>query len=154
MSWPSISIIEPVLRILNKKNNQGFVRVLQNLIKTRIELPKDAQHDFYSLAANDESPTGDSLKQTELWSEASVFVPAGESIARHTCQCLAPINNNNFLRIYYNIDGTEWDIFLPITLPSCLRCARHRNPHNLYIWRCNSKWASTFRMQISTCCHR
>lgn len=75
-----MSIIKPVLRVLNKKNNQGFVKVLQNLIKTRIELPKDAQHDFYSLAANDESPTGDALKQTELWSEASVFVPAGEYI--------------------------------------------------------------------------
>lgn len=80
MSWPSTSVIKPLLRRLNKKNNQGFVRVLQNLIKTRVALPKDAQHDFYSIAASDDSPDEDSLKQTELWSEASAFIPAGKQL--------------------------------------------------------------------------
>lgn len=73
-----ISIVKPLLQRLNSKNNLGFIRVFADLIKQRKALPKDAQHDFYSIAATDESASEDMLRQTELWSEASVFLPAGE----------------------------------------------------------------------------
>lgn len=78
VSWPILSISKPLLRTLNKKNNLGFLRVLENLVKKRKALPKNAQNDFYSIAPSDENAGEDTLKQTELWSEASVFLPAGK----------------------------------------------------------------------------
>lgn len=67
-----------MLRRVNKKDNLGFLRVLGDLVKKRKTLPKNAQNDFYSIAASDESAGEETLKQTELWSEASVFIPAGK----------------------------------------------------------------------------
>ncbi|KAJ4401317.1 hypothetical protein N0V82_010875 [Gnomoniopsis sp. IMI 355080] len=40
-------------------------------------LPRESQHDFYSIAAGDDIPTEESLGRSELWAEAVFILPAG-----------------------------------------------------------------------------
>lgn len=41
-------------------------------------LPKDAKHDFYSIAAGEVDLSENGLRRSELWAEAVFFLPAGE----------------------------------------------------------------------------
>ncbi|KAI1453478.1 cytochrome P450 [Annulohypoxylon moriforme] len=77
MAWPAFSMIWPILRRLNQKNAEAFTGALRRIIQGRMALPKDAKHDFYSIAASDVNPEYERLRQSELWAEASFILPAG-----------------------------------------------------------------------------
>jgi cytochrome P450 len=62
---------------LIKKNGIAFHACLKRIIGARMELPKNAKHDFYSMAVNDVGEGDEGLKKSELWAEAVFILPAG-----------------------------------------------------------------------------
>ena len=63
------------------------------IIGTRIALPRDAKHDFYSVAAteagkNNGKPTFENSR--DLWGEATFLVPAGKSAALVVVSIISP----------------------------------------------------------------
>lgn len=78
VSWPKLSMVWPLLRRLNKKNNLAFGNAVRTIIQGRMALPKDAKHDLYSIAADGGTLEGEGLARSELWAEAVFFLPAGE----------------------------------------------------------------------------
>lgn len=79
LTWPSVSLIWPIIKPLNKKNNDSFIQSIQEIIQSRMALDKDAKHDFYSIAAGD-LDTAEGLRSSELWAEANFILPAGEFV--------------------------------------------------------------------------
>ncbi|GAB1315322.1 hypothetical protein MFIFM68171_05532 [Madurella fahalii] len=78
MAWPLLGNTWPILRRLTRKNGRNFNNALQSIIKARMELPKEAKHDFYSIALNEKVGPGDEgLKRSEIWAEAVFILPAG-----------------------------------------------------------------------------
>ncbi|TVY75551.1 Cytochrome P450 monooxygenase apf7, partial [Lachnellula suecica] len=77
LSWPSIAKTWPVLKLLNKKGSLAFTTAIQGIIQKRMALPKDAKHDFYSIAAGEVDMSENGLRRSELWAEAVFFLPAG-----------------------------------------------------------------------------
>lgn len=67
----------PLLRRLNKKNGVAFSKSIQSIIQKRVALPRDAKHDFYSIAGGEVGDGVESLGRSELWAEAVFFIPAG-----------------------------------------------------------------------------
>lgn len=79
VTWPSVSLIWPIIKPLNRKNNESFIQSIQEIIQSRMALDKDAKHDFYSIAAGD-LDTAEGLRSSELWAEANFILPAGKFI--------------------------------------------------------------------------
>lgn len=78
VAWPLLGNSWPILRRLTRKNGRNFNDALQSIIKARMELPREAKHDFYSIALNEEVGPGDEgLKRSEIWAEAVFILPAG-----------------------------------------------------------------------------
>lgn len=83
----SLYFFWPVLRFLETPFNLGrgrhiligFYGSLKTMIGARMALPKDARHDFYSLASGSIGPGEPGLISKELWSEAVFFIGAGRS---------------------------------------------------------------------------
>ncbi|KAI1119779.1 cytochrome P450 [Nemania abortiva] len=70
--------LDSVLHLLSRSGRLGYLRALEHMISTRLSLEKDAKDDLYSSVAeyiNTDGP--DSIKLSELWSEAVFFFPAG-----------------------------------------------------------------------------
>ncbi len=66
----------------NKTKFDAFRALLMRIISTRVALPRDAKHDFYSVAVTEASkssgqPAPENTR--ELWGEATFLVPAGKS---------------------------------------------------------------------------
>lgn len=80
MQFPPLKnrVLDPVLHVLTRKGRKGYLKALERMISTRLAMDKDAKIDFYSFIA-DQIETGqpDSIRLTELWSEAVFFFPAG-----------------------------------------------------------------------------
>ncbi|KAK7738228.1 hypothetical protein SLS63_002562 [Diaporthe eres] len=80
MQFPGLKnrVLDPVLHALTRKGRIGYLKALERMISTRLAMDKDAKVDFYSFIA-DQIETGrpDSIRLTELWSEAVFFFPAG-----------------------------------------------------------------------------
>ncbi len=58
---------------------KSYLRLLQEMIKVRLKEEKHARYDLYShLADYVDSPDGESLSLSEIWSEALFFFPAGK----------------------------------------------------------------------------
>ncbi|KAL1858048.1 hypothetical protein Daus18300_010160 [Diaporthe australafricana] len=70
------AVVSLFISRLNKKDNRAFGQAVQGIIQSRMALGKDATHDFYSIVADDVN-TDEGLRQSELWSEAIFFLPAG-----------------------------------------------------------------------------
>jgi cytochrome P450 len=77
MAWPNMSLVWPLLRQLVKKSGRAFQTSIQRIIKARLALPKDAKHDFYSMAPTDVGDGDAALTKSELWAEAIFIIPAG-----------------------------------------------------------------------------
>ncbi|RYP06663.1 hypothetical protein DL765_009397 [Monosporascus sp. GIB2] len=70
--------LEPLAQIINLAKKNSYLRILQRMIKSRLEEEKNAKYDLYSLIADAvDSPSGDNIALSELWSEALFFFPAG-----------------------------------------------------------------------------
>jgi cytochrome P450 len=75
--WPRLRFLERVFDLLEGKDTlRGFYTSVQTMIRARMALPKDAKHDFYSLASGD-SPGEPGLISKDLWAEAVFFIAAG-----------------------------------------------------------------------------
>lgn len=79
VAWPSAALLWPIIKPLNRKNNESFIQSIQEIIQLRMALEKDAKHDFYSIAAGD-LDTAEGLQSSELWAEANFILPAGELV--------------------------------------------------------------------------
>ncbi|KAK8045625.1 hypothetical protein PG993_005649 [Apiospora rasikravindrae] len=77
MTWPVLSTTWPLLRRLNQKNGAVFQSVVRKIIAARMNLPRDAKHDFYSICADSTYSEEEGLGQSELWAEAVFILPAG-----------------------------------------------------------------------------
>ncbi|APA08633.1 hypothetical protein sscle_04g034030 [Sclerotinia sclerotiorum 1980 UF-70] len=83
VAWPTLSIIGlPKLVVWwNNAKFDAFRALLMRIINNRVALPRDAKHDFYSVASTEaknssvQLPTLENTK--ELWGEATFLVPAG-----------------------------------------------------------------------------
>ncbi|KAI1821155.1 cytochrome P450 [Xylaria intraflava] len=79
LHWPfirnlSISWAGPKpFRLLRLK----YLSLIEHAVTTRTKQDKDAQHDLYSVIADHlNSSEPDGIRETELWAEATVFLPA------------------------------------------------------------------------------
>lgn len=52
-------------------------RMIEGIIKDRLALEKGAKYDLYSIVADSIGTDKDSIRQTDLWSEALFFLTAG-----------------------------------------------------------------------------
>lgn len=77
MQFPALKnrVLDTVLHALTRKGRKGYLKALERMISTRLSMVKDARIDFYSFIA-DKIETGrpDSIRLTELWSEAVFFL--------------------------------------------------------------------------------
>ncbi|KAF2963726.1 hypothetical protein GQX73_g9841 [Xylaria multiplex] len=66
----------PFLTVFRRLRSQ-YLSLVQNIITSRIKEDKDAHHDLYSIVADhlDQSKPG-GIRQSELWAEATSFLPA------------------------------------------------------------------------------
>ncbi|KAJ4422556.1 hypothetical protein N0V82_002784 [Gnomoniopsis sp. IMI 355080] len=54
MNWPATAkILDPLIGWLGKKAYEDFRIAIQNMVETRMALPKDARHDLYKIALSD-----------------------------------------------------------------------------------------------------
>ncbi|ROW10974.1 hypothetical protein VMCG_00878 [Cytospora schulzeri] len=83
MNWPATSVIlDPLIRWLGRKRGADFRRSIQTMVRARMAMDKDAQHDLYSIALSDKAAevndeSDDGLRGSQLWSEAVFFITAG-----------------------------------------------------------------------------
>lgn len=80
MQFPALKnrFLDLALHTLTRKGRLGYLKALERMISTRLAMDKDAKIDFYSLIADQVETSGpDSIRLTELWSEAVFFFPAG-----------------------------------------------------------------------------
>ncbi|KAI0451401.1 cytochrome P450 [Xylaria acuta] len=91
VAWPMLSTIgmPKFVRWWKKATFDAFRTLLMRIINTRVALPRDAKHDFYSIASTDAvynsgGGSGDGQQQPAtaedtrtLWGEATFLVPAG-----------------------------------------------------------------------------
>ena len=121
----------PLLQKLNKKNGVVFTRAVQNIVQKRMAIPKDAKHDFYSIAAveGDVNPDAEGLRRSELWAEAVFFLPAGKSHSSFLAMFLCRIRRLEILE--YTLCGT----ITPRAKHVHISIARSQGPfpHSLFV---------------------
>ncbi|KAI4866858.1 cytochrome P450 [Hypoxylon rubiginosum] len=80
MQSPSLAMLrlEPIAQLINLMQKKSYLRLLQEMIKAGLKEEKHAKYDLYShLADYVDSPDGENLSLSEIWSEALFFFPAG-----------------------------------------------------------------------------
>lgn len=80
MQLPALKnrFLDNFLRVMTRKGRLGYLKALERMISTRLAMEKHAKVDFYSFIAEHVETGGpDSIRLTELWSEAVFFFPAG-----------------------------------------------------------------------------
>lgn len=86
MAWPALRHLNPAVSALSsaqsKKDLKGLYNSLRTMIGTRMALPKDAKHDFYSHVSGGVVPGEPGLEAKDLWSEAILIVGAGKRVPR------------------------------------------------------------------------
>lgn len=75
-TWSPLRAFDVVFNLYGgKRILDGFFRPVQKMIQTRMGLPKDAKHDFYSLVSGEGGESG--LISKDLWAEAVFLIAAG-----------------------------------------------------------------------------
>ncbi|KAF3024989.1 hypothetical protein E8E14_013965 [Neopestalotiopsis sp. 37M] len=81
MAWPSLALMHKIIEILpeSRRNFHAWRNALFGIISRRVDLPKHARHDIYSIVAEDfdadqEIPPHE---MGEVWGEATFIIPAG-----------------------------------------------------------------------------
>ncbi|TVY83920.1 Cytochrome P450 monooxygenase apf7 [Lachnellula suecica] len=59
-----------------RKLREKYLGLMENMMTSRMSLPKDAKHDLYSFVAEALDAKSDGLRQSELWGEANMFLSA------------------------------------------------------------------------------
>lgn len=73
--WLGVDIMFPNVFRLRMK----YYLLLKQIIKDRLAEGKDAREDLFSYVVDAKDPeTGTKIRMSELWSEATFFVPAGK----------------------------------------------------------------------------
>ncbi|KAK2615979.1 hypothetical protein N8I77_002700 [Diaporthe amygdali] len=76
--WSKLRFLEQIFNLGSGRHSLiGFYRSIMIMIKARMSLPKDAKHDFYSLASGNLSSGEQGLISKDLWAEAVFFIAAG-----------------------------------------------------------------------------
>ncbi|KAI1769883.1 cytochrome P450 [Hypoxylon cercidicola] len=77
--WPltrRFSIALAALKVFRKLRSQ-YLSLIEHIISSRTKQDKNAQHDLYSIVADElDSSEPDGIRESELWAEATVFLPA------------------------------------------------------------------------------
>lgn len=76
MNFPELKFFDPLAKTLAWKARQGYIKIVRSMIEARTALDKDAKFDFYSMAV-DHLQVGTSLRDSELWTEAFLYISAG-----------------------------------------------------------------------------
>lgn len=86
MNWPATAkVLDPLIAWLGKKACEDFRIAIQNMVESRMALPKDAKHDLYKVALSDKKGE-ETLLESELWAEAVFFITAGKYCPINPCQ--------------------------------------------------------------------
>ncbi|KAI0381178.1 cytochrome P450 [Hypomontagnella monticulosa] len=79
LHWPltrRFSIGLALLKVFRRLRSQ-YLSLLEHIISSRNKMDKNAQHDLYSIVADELDSSGpDGIRQSELWAEATLFLPA------------------------------------------------------------------------------
>ncbi|KAI1357251.1 cytochrome P450 [Xylaria arbuscula] len=85
--WASVFIHWPLTRRFSlglalltvfRRLRSQYLSLVQHIISSRIKQDKDAHHDLYSIVADHLDKSGsDGIRQSELWAEATTFLPTG-----------------------------------------------------------------------------
>lgn len=79
LHWPltrRFAIILATLKVFRRLRSK-YLSLVEHIITSRTKQDKNAQHDFYSIVADDlDSSESDSIREGELWAEATLFLPA------------------------------------------------------------------------------
>ncbi|RWA04932.1 hypothetical protein EKO27_g10173 [Xylaria grammica] len=71
-------VLDVALHLLSRPRRLGYLRALEHMISSRLGREKHEKNDLYSSVADYINADGpDSIKLSELWSEAVFFFPAG-----------------------------------------------------------------------------
>jgi cytochrome P450 len=68
-----ILMMLPLLKVREK-----YLRLVETMITSRSALPYDAKHDLYSFVGEAFASPSGGLRKSDLWSEANLFLAAGE----------------------------------------------------------------------------
>jgi cytochrome P450 len=87
-TWASnVSLQYPLIRKLHLgilmmlplfKLRENYLGLLETMIKSRTAQPNDAKHDLYSFVASAFTSEAGGLRNSDLWSEANLFLSAGQ----------------------------------------------------------------------------
>jgi cytochrome P450 len=87
-TWASnVSLQYPLIRKLHLgilmmlplfKLRENYLGLLETMINSRTALPNDAKHDLYSFVASAFASEAGGLRKSDLWSEANLFLSAGQ----------------------------------------------------------------------------
>ncbi|KAF4627990.1 hypothetical protein G7Y89_g10160 [Cudoniella acicularis] len=69
--WLAFVIASPLRKLRNK-----YLALMETMITSRTAQPKDAKHDLYSFVADALGAESSDLRQSDLWAEANLFLPA------------------------------------------------------------------------------
>ncbi|KAI1179968.1 cytochrome P450 [Nemania sp. FL0916] len=103
--WPltrQFSIGLALLTVFRRLRSQ-YLSLVQNMISSRIKQDKHAHHDLYSIVADhlDQSKP-DGIRQSELWAEATLFLPAAGDTTKTALASIFFYLSQN-LRCYNNL---------------------------------------------------
>ncbi|KAI0397596.1 cytochrome P450 [Xylariaceae sp. FL0594] len=80
MQYPLLATLrlELLFYVVNRMRKVSYLTLLEKMIKARLREDKHAKHDLYSVVADAMDSTGeDRIEESEIWSEAIFFFPAG-----------------------------------------------------------------------------
>ncbi|KAI1389023.1 cytochrome P450 [Hypoxylon trugodes] len=79
LHWPltrKFSITLATLKVFRRLRSQ-YLSLVEHIISSRTKQDKNAQHDLYSIVADELDSSGpDGIRASELWAEATLFLPA------------------------------------------------------------------------------
>ncbi|RYP05843.1 hypothetical protein DL765_009717 [Monosporascus sp. GIB2] len=79
VQWPLLHTLKvnSILKVLARADVRRFWAILEKMIASRMAEDKHIRHDFYSCVVDELSPNGEYLQDSEIWTEADFFFPAG-----------------------------------------------------------------------------
>lgn len=86
MQYPPLLLIDRLFRCLRVRQLLKMGLTIQDMVKSRMAKAKDAHNDLWIYAADHIGDEKQDMGIRELWSEANLFITAGEHLFNRTLQ--------------------------------------------------------------------
>lgn len=143
-----------ILHHLNGALRERYKRLLEKMITRRIADVDHSTHDLYAIASranNDASKPGESLRMSEIWSEAVVFFPAGmHYVVRH----VLPDANDSCVRCIFRLYSHKCLVLLPVAGQGAHRETAERDSLKVQDSGRYQEWPTTGRLSLPSSMYR